>query len=86
MEVDRQSLKKINEKFYNAKFDSYLINNHEELSNLCYLIESYTDWNNYEGLKPLTSRVSRKDTLHLADAFLTSLSEDYKRKILFDFF
>lgn len=86
MEVDRQTLKTINEKFYNAEFDSYLLNNHEELFNLCYLIDSYTDWNNYEGLSPFTSYVSRKDTLSLADSFLTSLSPDYKRKIWYDFF
>lgn len=86
MEVDRQTLKTINEKFYNAQFDYYLIRNHEELFNLFSLLESYTDWCNYSGLNPLTSRVSRKNTLNLANSFLTSLSPDYRKKIWYDFF
>lgn len=84
MEINQSNLDIINERFYKAKFDSYLLKNHKYLFELFNLVDEYTNWNEFAGLRPLKKHISSLKTIILAREFFSEYSFVYGRKLFYD--
>ncbi len=85
MKIDQSLLNTIYDKFNSFNIDPYLLQNHKDLFNLFYMVDTMTDWNNYSDLSPLQKQFSKKATLRLASKFLYSLNSQYKTKFIIDY-
>lgn len=84
MEINQSNLDIINERFYKAKFDSYLLNNHKYLFELFNKVDELTNWSEFSGLRPLKKYVSSLKTIMLAREFFSEYRLDYGRKLFYD--